>query len=166
MRIARNNISNRFELVILGTQRAKDISLGIPTLIQHKTKDKETVLALREIAAGVIDCDKLRDLVISKQLNLAQNERKNIKHDTVDMNSIFKELALSVDENDNNFLDEEDGYENDTTYETDDCCEVMAREDEDDDCDLEDDIEEKYVKPNKTPPKEFNIDITYDDVEE
>ncbi len=57
----RKNLPNRFELVILATQRAKDIALGLPTLIQQKGKDKDTVLALREIAAGVIDCDKLRE---------------------------------------------------------------------------------------------------------
>jgi DNA-directed RNA polymerase subunit omega len=45
-------IPNRFELVILGSRRAKQLFQGAKPLIQ--TDNKEIVTALREIAAGEV----------------------------------------------------------------------------------------------------------------
>lgn len=47
-------IPNRFELVLVATKRARQIAHGSPLLIHHE-KDKPTVIALREIAAGKVD---------------------------------------------------------------------------------------------------------------
>ena len=43
-------IDNRFALVVLATQRARQLLKGAPPLVDHP-KNKATVLALREIAA-------------------------------------------------------------------------------------------------------------------
>ena len=48
------NIDNRFELVLTATKRARQISHGAEPLIKEEN-DKPTVIALREIAAGLID---------------------------------------------------------------------------------------------------------------
>ena len=50
------NIDNRFELVLTATKRARQISHGAEPLIKEEN-DKPTVIALREIAAGLIDSD-------------------------------------------------------------------------------------------------------------
>ena len=47
-------IPNRFELVLAATKRARQIARGSPLLVHHE-KDKPTVIALREIAEGMVD---------------------------------------------------------------------------------------------------------------
>lgn len=57
-------IPNRFELVVLASQRARDISSGVP-LTLTPDNDKNPVISLREIAAGNLDIDSLRDAKVS-----------------------------------------------------------------------------------------------------
>lgn len=47
------NVENRFQLVLVATKRARQIALGSEPLVPLEN-DKPTVLALREIAAGLI----------------------------------------------------------------------------------------------------------------
>lgn len=44
-------IENRFKLVLLASKRARQLNQGADTFVS-RDKDKETVIALREIAAG------------------------------------------------------------------------------------------------------------------
>jgi len=48
------NVDNRFQLVLVASKRARDLSLGHESGLAWEN-DKPTVLALREIAAGKID---------------------------------------------------------------------------------------------------------------
>jgi DNA-directed RNA polymerase subunit omega len=48
------NIDNRFELVLTATKRARQIVHGAEPLVEEEN-DKPTVIALREIAEGLID---------------------------------------------------------------------------------------------------------------
>ncbi len=50
-------IPNRFELVLAGTYRARQLVQGHTPRVE--SKDKPTVTALREIAAGMTDRDML-----------------------------------------------------------------------------------------------------------
>jgi DNA-directed RNA polymerase subunit omega len=52
-------IPNRFELVMLAAQRARDVSAGAPLTVE-RDNDKNPVVALREIADGTVDLDHLR----------------------------------------------------------------------------------------------------------
>jgi DNA-directed RNA polymerase subunit omega len=52
------NIDNRFELVLTATKRARQIGHGADPMVQEEN-DKPTVLALREIAAGLIDSERV-----------------------------------------------------------------------------------------------------------
>ena len=52
------NMDNRFELVLTATKRARQIAHGADTLVSEEN-DKPTVIALREIADGHIDADKV-----------------------------------------------------------------------------------------------------------
>nr|VFJ62405.1 MAG: DNA-directed RNA polymerase, omega subunit [Candidatus Kentron sp. FW] len=51
---------NRFELVLLASKRARQLSRGAASLLDEED-DKPTVLALREIAAGKIERSLLED---------------------------------------------------------------------------------------------------------
>jgi DNA-directed RNA polymerase subunit omega len=51
-------VGNRFDLVMMASKRARQLADGVePKLDNSETNDKPTVLALREIAAGLIDAD-------------------------------------------------------------------------------------------------------------
>ena len=50
------NIDNRFELVLTATKRARQIGHGAEPLVAEEN-DKPTVIALREIAEGLIDAE-------------------------------------------------------------------------------------------------------------
>jgi DNA-directed RNA polymerase subunit omega len=58
--------ANRYELVVLSAFRAKQISAGNPPLVE-RDNDKDGVIALREIAAGKITIDDLREATIRKE---------------------------------------------------------------------------------------------------
>ena len=47
------NVENRFELVMLGTRRARQLSTGGKDPLVAEENDKPTVIALREIAEGL-----------------------------------------------------------------------------------------------------------------
>lgn len=53
-----DNINNRFELVLTATKRARQIGHGSEPMVREEN-DKPTVLALREIAAGLIDSERV-----------------------------------------------------------------------------------------------------------
>ncbi len=52
------HIDNRFELVLTATKRARQIANGAEPLVEREN-DKPTVIALREIAEGLIDTESV-----------------------------------------------------------------------------------------------------------
>ena len=56
-------IPNRFELVMLAAQRARDVSSGAPLTV-NRDADKNPVVALREIAEETVNLDQLHDSLI------------------------------------------------------------------------------------------------------
>jgi DNA-directed RNA polymerase subunit omega len=52
-------VDNRFNLVLLGTKRARQLALGAKSHLPEE-KDKPTVLALREIATGAISIETIK----------------------------------------------------------------------------------------------------------
>jgi DNA-directed RNA polymerase subunit omega len=52
------NVDNRFELVLTATRRARQIGHGSEPLVEEEN-DKPTVIALREIADGLIDQERV-----------------------------------------------------------------------------------------------------------
>lgn len=49
-----DRVENRFQLVLVASRRARQIALGQMPLVPEEN-DKPTVIALRELAAGLID---------------------------------------------------------------------------------------------------------------
>ena len=52
-------VENRFALVLLAAQRTRQLMKGDEPLVDNTADNKEAVIALREIAAGVITLDDL-----------------------------------------------------------------------------------------------------------
>lgn len=51
-------VDNRFDLVVLATKRARQLANGVEPLLPWEN-DKPTVMALREIAEGLINSDNI-----------------------------------------------------------------------------------------------------------
>jgi DNA-directed RNA polymerase subunit omega len=56
-------VPNRFELVLVAAQRAREITSGAPLSVD-RDNDKNPVVALREIADDTIELDHLQDSLI------------------------------------------------------------------------------------------------------
>ena len=57
-------IPNKFELVILTSQRVKEIDSGDNVIVEHENY-KSAVIALREIASGDLDIKNLKENLVS-----------------------------------------------------------------------------------------------------
>ena len=51
-------IPNRFQLTLVATYRARQLTVGAPPMLEGE-KDKPTVIALREVAAGKVGLEVL-----------------------------------------------------------------------------------------------------------
>ncbi len=54
------NVDNRFELVLVASKRARQLANGREPLVEEEN-DKPTVIALREIAEGLVNADILNE---------------------------------------------------------------------------------------------------------
>jgi DNA-directed RNA polymerase subunit omega len=64
-----NKIDNRFEMVLTATKRARQIANGADPLVEEEN-DKPTVIALREIADGLVDPERVD--VIQAEIEAAE----------------------------------------------------------------------------------------------
>ncbi|SDH15228.1 DNA-directed RNA polymerase subunit omega [Pseudomonas flavescens] len=74
-----DNVDNRFELVMLATKRARQIATGGKEPKVAWENDKPTVVALREIAGGLVDADIIaqEDIIEEEPLFAAFEEEAN-----------------------------------------------------------------------------------------
>ncbi|AXO15059.1 MULTISPECIES: DNA-directed RNA polymerase subunit omega [Thalassospira] len=76
-----DKIPNRFELVMLAAQRARNISAGAELTID-RDNDKNPVVALREIAEVTVDFDDLRNgMVQGLQRHVEADEPEETEDD-------------------------------------------------------------------------------------
>lgn len=75
-------VQNRFELVALGSQRAKEIASGAKAQI-HKN-DKDPIIALREIASNLCDIPQLRESLIQSMQTQAKTDIIAVDDDSDD----------------------------------------------------------------------------------
>ena len=66
-------LDNRFALVLLATGRTRQLMKGSRSLVDNQ-KNKEPVVSLREIAAGMVKCDRPAKAVLAKRLSELQAE--------------------------------------------------------------------------------------------
>lgn len=75
-------IPNRFELVLLAAQRAKNISAGSALTID-RDRDKNPVIALREIADETINLDELENTLVSGMQKFVKVEEVSAEEDEI-----------------------------------------------------------------------------------
>jgi DNA-directed RNA polymerase subunit omega len=105
-------VPNRFELVLLAGQRARGISAGAELTID-RDRDKNPVVALREIAEETVALDDLMESLIQsnqrqfdQSFDLDDTGANNTRHDDddpppaeeLDLASLARELAAQAGE--------------------------------------------------------------------
>lgn len=75
-----DHVDNRFELVIRASKRARDLSNGGVEPLLDPENDKDTVIALRELAEGLLS----DEAVMAQQLNDMENNA-NLDSETPDL---------------------------------------------------------------------------------
>jgi DNA-directed RNA polymerase subunit omega len=122
-------VPDRFELVALAAQRAKQIASGAP-LTLDRDNDKDAVVALREIAEKTVDIDVLQKDAIASYSSFKMSESV-MHHD--EEPSDYEELMMLGDIKDVFSGEKARG----TLYDEDDLADHMSFENMDDD-DIED----------------------------
>ncbi|WP_313105561.1 DNA-directed RNA polymerase subunit omega [Stutzerimonas nitrititolerans] len=74
-----DNVDNRFELVMLATKRSRQLATGGKDPKVAWENDKPTVVALREIASGLVDYDVIaqEEIVDDDPLFIQYEEEPN-----------------------------------------------------------------------------------------
>jgi len=73
-----DNVDNRFELVMLASKRARQLATGGKEPRVAWENDKPTVVALREIAAGLVDMNVIaQDEIVAEEPLFAAFEEDN-----------------------------------------------------------------------------------------
>ena len=87
-----DKVENRFELVLLASHRARLISSGAPLTID-RDRDKNPVVALREIAEVKLDQAVLKDKLISSMQKHADIDKPE---EVNEMAELEQELAAAL----------------------------------------------------------------------
>jgi DNA-directed RNA polymerase subunit omega len=69
-----DNLDNRFELVMLASKRARQIATGGKEPLVEEESDKPTVIALREIAEGLVNEEFFVEKIEDELENLIEEE--------------------------------------------------------------------------------------------
>ena len=103
-----DKVQNRFELVLVAAKRAHQLNSGGFRSTLDAAKDKPTVLALREIEAGLIDASILtEEYAMEEELNaqekLAEEAQMNevneeLSQTTLDSEAESDDLEIKEDE--------------------------------------------------------------------
>ena len=88
-------VSNRFELVMLAAQRARNLGAGA-ALSVDRDDDKNPVVALREIAEGTIQLPELENGLIRGLQKVVETEEP--ESDELDALGMQQQIALPTDE--------------------------------------------------------------------
>ncbi len=112
-------IDNRFELILLASERARTLSKGADPLLE-RDRDKNPVVALREIAEKVLDLEETRaelikglqryheEVLTESEEDLEEKktdtnkENQNIDEELLqDLETNAEQAGLSISENEN-----------------------------------------------------------------
>lgn len=86
-------VADRFELVVVAAERAKELHNGSPALVARE-HDKNTVISLREIAEDRLDIEATKAGVV---LGFRNNiEFRELEESTKDLEFIEKEIMSDI----------------------------------------------------------------------
>ena len=88
-------VPNRFELVMVAAQRARNLGAGAP-LTDDRDDDKNPVIALREIAEGTVDLGELENSLIRGLQEVVEADEP--ESDELDALGMQQQISLVADE--------------------------------------------------------------------
>jgi len=100
---------SRFELVLVASQRARKLHSGEEPTVD-KDNDKNTVIALREIADMTIPIEKMKENLIEEYQTVSINDEEEESSDIESINEnkhFSKEIKDDPDENSNQQIEKE-----------------------------------------------------------
>lgn len=111
-----DKIPNRYELLMVAAQRAKDIAAGSPITVA-KDNDKNPVIALREIAEETVSIEELQKSLVmglQKYVEVEEPEEEELEimaaeKELADLDEQFSGLLMDTDIADNMQVVGEDG---------------------------------------------------------
>ncbi len=111
-----DKIPNRYELLMVAAQRAKDISSGSPITLP-RDNDKNPVIALREIAENTVNIEDLQKSLVmglQKYVEVEEPEEEELEimaaeKELVDLDEQFSDLLLDSDVSDSMQVVDENG---------------------------------------------------------
>jgi len=86
------NVDSRFALVHLAVRRVLQLRHGAPSTMDNVKGNKEVVMALREIAAGTIDPDNIREIEETRPLP-AEQELPGAEAARAELQDILEEVG-------------------------------------------------------------------------
>ncbi len=91
--------SSRFELIVLASKRARDIAAG-SALTVERNNDKNTVIALREIAEETLNLDTLTETIITSMQKavITEDVEMNLEEDIIDSFDLDNADSFSQDD--------------------------------------------------------------------
>ena len=92
-----DKVVNRFELVMLASQRARKIGSGAPLTID-RDNDKNAVVSLREIAEETVETEDLKEELIRSHQRMVAFEEEDESIDLMDGEEEWGTLAGKQDE--------------------------------------------------------------------
>lgn len=103
-----DKVPNRYELVMVSTQRAKDISTGAPIMVA-RDNDKNPVVALREIAEERVSIEELQKSLVmglQKYVEVEEPEEEEMEivaaeKELAELDEQFSGLLLDTEVSDN-----------------------------------------------------------------
>ena len=104
-------IDNRFELILVASERSKNLAKGVKPLLD-RDRDKNPVLALREIAENKLNLDATKDdlvkglqkvheeVLVEPEEQLIESEDQPVDEDLIkDLEANADDAGLSIEEN-------------------------------------------------------------------
>lgn len=92
-------VDNRFDLILLASKRARDLMMtGAEARVNDAERDKPTVTALREIAAGKLGKTYFDEKVQAKQLFETPIETKTTETTVTDPDAALIAALSAIDE--------------------------------------------------------------------
>ncbi len=90
-------IPNRFELVMVASQRARKIASGAPLTIE-RNNDKNPVVSLREIAEETVEVDALKEEIVRNHQRMVAYEEEEETIDLMDGEKEWGSIAGQSDD--------------------------------------------------------------------
>ena len=104
-------IENRFELILIASERAKTLAKGVQPLLE-RDRDKNPVVALREIAENCLDLDATKsdlvkglqkvheEVLVEPEEKALQEEEQPVNENLIeDLEQNAGDAGLSIEEN-------------------------------------------------------------------